>query len=216
MNVALPTISRGLARVESSSRQWIVDGYSLPFSAHSRSPEADSRIGGDENGSCRSRSSPLRGSRPRGLLRQTRPHAVHGPRADGGARPSSSRRHCRPLTVVFEDRAERAKAFGLWGAPPESAIALGPIAGGALITAALLLRFDLPRQRPRRLDRRDGHRVRRARVDHPRSTSAGLRGVSALGTSGVTALILANNPGARRGAGARRRRWSCSVPRCCC
>jgi EmrB/QacA subfamily drug resistance transporter len=38
------------------------------------------------------------------------------------------------LTVVFDDRRERAKAFGLWGATTGIAIALGPIAGGALIT----------------------------------------------------------------------------------
>ena len=38
------------------------------------------------------------------------------------------------LTVVFEDRRERAKAFGFWGATTGIAIALGPIAGGSLIT----------------------------------------------------------------------------------
>ncbi|MGE4428195.1 MAG: MFS transporter [Solirubrobacteraceae bacterium] len=37
------------------------------------------------------------------------------------------------ISNVFPDRRERAKAIGLWGAATGTAIALGPIAGGALL-----------------------------------------------------------------------------------
>ena len=70
------------------------------------------------------------------------------------------------LTVVFEDLDERAKAFGIWGATSGIAIALGPIAGGAL-HAPLLVRVDLPGQRPLVLVAIVAIGDRRARVEIP-------------------------------------------------
>jgi EmrB/QacA subfamily drug resistance transporter len=40
------------------------------------------------------------------------------------------------ITNVYTERAERARAIGIWGAVTGIAVALGPIAGGALIEAA--------------------------------------------------------------------------------
>jgi EmrB/QacA subfamily drug resistance transporter len=132
VNVALPTISRDL-HASNSSLQWIVDGYSLPFAGLLLAGGGLS----DRWGRKRVMQMGLFAFSVFSLLAAFS-HSVSmllTARALMGASaafifPAT----LSTLTVVFDDRRERAKAFGLWGATTGIAIALGPIAGGALIT----------------------------------------------------------------------------------
>jgi DHA2 family multidrug resistance protein-like MFS transporter len=132
VNVALPTISRDL-HASNSSLQWIVDGYSLPFAGLLLAGGGLS----DRWGRKRVMQMGLFAFAVTSLLAAFS-HNVSTlliARALMGASaafifPAT----LSTLTVVFEDRRERAKAFGIWGATTGMAIALGPIAGGALIT----------------------------------------------------------------------------------
>lgn len=132
VNVALPTISRDL-HASNSSLQWIVDGYSLPF--------AGLLLAGGGLSD--------RWGRKRVIQMALFAFAVFSVLAafshnvstllTARALMGASAAFIFPatlstLTVVFDDRRERAKAFGLWAATTGIAIALGPIAGGALIT----------------------------------------------------------------------------------
>ena len=187
VNVALPTISRDL-HASNSSLQWIVDGYSLPFAALLLAGGGLS----DRWGRKRVMQMGLFAFSVFSLLAAFS-HNVSTlltTRALMGASaafifPAT----LSTLTVVFQDRRERATAFGLWGATTGIAIALGPIAGGELIThfffgsiflvnvpVALIGVMAIASVVPEST----------IPLRHPMDV-AGL----ALGTTGVTALILA-------------------------
>jgi DHA2 family multidrug resistance protein-like MFS transporter len=132
VNVALPTISRDL-HASNSSLQWIVDGYSLPF--------AGLLLAGGGLSD--------RWGRRRVMQWALFAFAVFSVVAafshnvstllTARALMGASAAFIFPatlstLTVIFEDRRERAKAFGLWAATTGVAIALGPVAGGSLLT----------------------------------------------------------------------------------
>ena len=132
VNVALPTLSRDL-HASNSSLQWIVDGYSLPFAGLLLAGGGLSdRLGRKLVMQCALALFALFS------LLAAFSHTVQTlltARALMGASaafifPAT----LSTLTVVFGDTRERAKAFGIWGATTGVAIALGPIAGGALIT----------------------------------------------------------------------------------
>ncbi len=187
VNVALPTISRDL-HASNSSLQWIVDGYSLPF--------AGLLLAGGGLSD--------RWGRKRVMQLALFAFAVFSVLAafshnvstllTARALMGASAAFIFPatlstLTVVFEDSRERAKAFGFWGATTGIAIALGPIAGGTLISHFFFGSIYLVNV-PIAL-------VGVAAIASvvPESTNPGghqldLVGL-ALGTSGVTALILA-------------------------
>ncbi len=187
VNVALPTISRDL-HASNSSLQWIVDGYSLPFAGLLLAGGGLS----DRWGRKRVMQMGLFAFSVFSVLAAFS-HNV-STLLTARALMGASAAFIFPatlstLTVVFEDRRERAKAFGYWGATTGIAIAMGPIAGGALIThyffgsiflvnvpvaligvvaiASVVPESTIPERRPLDL--------------------AGL----ALGTVGITALILA-------------------------
>jgi EmrB/QacA subfamily drug resistance transporter len=187
VNVALPTLSRDL-HASNSSLQWIVDGYSLPFAGLLLAGGGLS----DRWGRKFVMQCGLVAFAIFSLFAATS-HDV-GTLLTARALMGASAAFIFPatlstLTVVFDDSRERAKAFGIWGATTGIAIALGPIAGGALIThywygsiflvnvpLALLgivaIAIVVPESRS----------PRRRRMDY-----VGL----VLGTSGVTALVLA-------------------------
>ena len=132
VNVALPTISRDL-HASNSSLQWIVDGYSLPFAGLLLAGGGLS----DRWGRKRVMQMGLFAFSVFSVLAAFS-HNV-STLLTARALMGASAAFIFPatlstLTVVFEDRRERAKAFGYWGATTGIAIALGPIAGGALIT----------------------------------------------------------------------------------
>lgn len=132
VNVALPSLSKDL-HASNSALQWIVDGYALPFAGLllAGGGLAD-RIG-----------------RKRVIMAGLFFFAVFSTMAAfststsslltaralmGAAAAFIFPATLATLTVVFTDADERAKAFGAWGATSGLAIALGPIAGGELIT----------------------------------------------------------------------------------
>jgi len=116
------------------------------------------------------------------------------------------------LTVVFDDRRERAKAFGLWARRPVSPLPLSD--RGWRSHHALFFRIDFLGERPDRSRGRRGDRVRGAGVHDPKRHPPDVVGL-ALGTAGITALILAIIQGPSWG-GVRHRRWCSSEQRCCC
>ncbi len=132
VNVALPTLSRNL-HASNSSLQWIVDSYSLPFAGLLLAGGGLS----DRLGRKRVMLTALAAFALFSLLAAFS-HNVQtlltARALMGGAAAFIFPATLSTLTVVFEDTSERAKAFGVWGATTGIAIALGPIAGGALIT----------------------------------------------------------------------------------
>jgi len=131
VNVALPTLVREL-HASNSQLQWIVDAYNLVFAALLlASGSLSDRFG-------------RKGMLISGL-------AVFGLASAAGGLTTSAGglilARCVmglgaamifPATLslisnVFTERAERARAIGLWGATAGIAIALGPIAGGWLL-----------------------------------------------------------------------------------
>jgi len=132
VNVALPTLSEQL-RATNTDLQWIVDGYSLPFAGLLL-------MGGgfsDRFGRKRVMQSALILF---GLFSYlaARSHSI-GALLSARALMGAAAAFIFPatlslLTTTFKDPSERAKAFGVWGATAGVAIAIGPIAGGELIT----------------------------------------------------------------------------------
>ena len=131
VNVALPSFQRDL-NASTSALQWIVDGYSLPFAGLLL---AGAGIA-DRFGRKRVMHAGLLffGLFSVGAAFSTSSFSMILFRALMGAAaafvfPSTQ----SVLTVAFPDSAERAKAFGLWGAVSGLAVAFGPITGGFLI-----------------------------------------------------------------------------------
>lgn len=131
VNVALPVISRTL-HASNSSLQWVVDAYSLPFAGLLLAGGGLS----DRLGRKRVMQSGLAAFGAFSLLAAFSHDTsmLLAARALMGASaafvfPAT----LSTLTVAFEDHAERAKAFGLWGAASGVAIALGPVVGGLLL-----------------------------------------------------------------------------------
>jgi MFS transporter, DHA2 family, multidrug resistance protein len=132
VNVALPTFSRNL-HATNSALQWIVDGYSLPFAALMLAG------GGlaDRIGRKRVMTGALLafGLFSLGAAFSTSVNTLLTARAlMGVAAAFIFPATLSILTVAFEDPRKRAAAFGIWGATAGIAVAVGPIAGGELIS----------------------------------------------------------------------------------
>lgn len=132
VNVALPTLSKDL-HASNSSLQWIVDGYSLPF--------AGLLLAGGGLSDRLGRKKVMQVALTCFALFSLLAAFAHNVQTlltaralMGAAAAFIFPATLSTLTVVFENTSERAKAFGIWGATTGVAIALGPIAGGALIT----------------------------------------------------------------------------------
>ena len=132
VNVALPTISRDL-HASNSALQWIVDGYSLPFAAL--------MLAGGGLADRVGRRLVMVVGLGSFLLFSTFAafsHSVSTLLAAralmGGAAAFIFPATLSIITVTFSDPKQRAAALGIWGATAGIAIAVGPIAGGELIT----------------------------------------------------------------------------------
>ncbi len=187
VNVALPTLARNL-HASNSSLQWIVDGYSLPF--------AGLLLAGAGLSDRLGRKRVMQGAMFAFAIfsffaarSNSVPELLAARALMGASAAFIFPATLSILTTTFEDGAERAKAFGIWGATAGVAIAVGPIVGGSLLVhfwygSIFLVNIPI---------------VLVALVASalvvPESKSPGARALDvgglALGTLGVTALVLA-------------------------
>ena len=131
VNVALPVMSRDL-HASNSSLQWIVDGYSLPFAGLLLAGGGLS----DRFGRKRVMQYALGSFGAFSLLAAfltSVPTLLVARALMGASAAFIFPATLSTLTVAFDDLSERAKAFGFWGAASGVAIAIGPVAGGALL-----------------------------------------------------------------------------------
>ncbi len=187
VNVALPTISRDL-RASNSSLQWIVDGYSLPF--------AGLLLAGGGLSDRWGRRRVMQWALFAFLVFSILAAFSHNVSTLLTARAlmGASAAFIFPatlstLTVIFDDRRERAKAFGIWAATTGVAIALGPVMGGALLTHFFFGSIFLVNV-PVALIGIVAITLVVPESKNPDRFALDLVGL-ALGTSGITALILA-------------------------
>ncbi len=131
VNVALPVFSRDLG-ASNSSLQWIVDAYSLPFAGLLLAGGGLS----DRFGRKRVMQWAL-GAFGTFSIMAAFSHSVStllvARTLMGASAAFIFPATLSTLTVAFDDLAERAKAFGVWGAASGVAIAVGPVVGGSLL-----------------------------------------------------------------------------------
>src|SRR3954466_16074862 len=131
VNVALPSLVRQLGAT-TTNLQWIVDAYTLVFAALILAAGSLSdRVG--RKGVLLAGLGVFAVGSLAGSLSQT-PNQLIAARAVMGIGAAG----IFPATLslianVFTDRAERAKAIGLWGATTGIGVAAGPIVGGWLL-----------------------------------------------------------------------------------
>jgi EmrB/QacA subfamily drug resistance transporter len=131
VNVALPTLVRDLD-ASTSDLQWIVDAYNLVFAALLlASGSLSDRVG--RKGMLLAGLAVFGVASAVGGLTNTTGQLIVARAVMGLGAAMIFPATLSLIANVFTDRAERARAIGLWGATGGAAIALGPIAGGWLL-----------------------------------------------------------------------------------
>src|SRR5947199_7604117 len=131
VNVALPTLVREL-HASNSQLQWIVDAYNLVFAALLlASGSLSDRVG--RKGMLLAGLGVFGGASLLGGLMSTPGQLITARCVMGLGAAMIFPATLSLISNVFTERAERARAIGLWGATAGMAIALGPIAGGWLL-----------------------------------------------------------------------------------
>src|SRR6266705_5070282 len=131
VNVALPTLVRDL-HASNSQLQWIVDAYNLVFAALLLAAGSLSdRVG--RKGMLLAGLGVFGGASLVGGLMSTPGQLIVARCVMGLGAAMIFPATLSLISNVFTERAERARAIGLWGATIGAAIALGPIVGGWLL-----------------------------------------------------------------------------------
>src|SRR5437764_890924 len=131
VNVALPSLVREL-HATTSQLQWIVDAYSLVFAALLLAAGSTSdRLG--RKGMLLAGLTVFGVASVLGGLTSTAGQLIAARCVMGLGAAMIFPATLSLISNVFTERAERARAIGLWGASAGAAIALGPIVGGWLL-----------------------------------------------------------------------------------
>jgi EmrB/QacA subfamily drug resistance transporter len=131
VNVALPTLVRDLG-ASNSQLQWVVDAYNLVFAALLlASGSLSDRVG--RKGMLLAGLAVFGVATTVGGLTTNVEQLIAARAVMGLGAAMIFPATLSLIANVFTDRAERARAIGLWGATAGAAIALGPIAGGWLL-----------------------------------------------------------------------------------
>ena len=131
VNVALPSLVREL-HASNTQLQWIVDAYNLVFAALLlASGSLSDRVG--RKGMLLAGLGVFGGASLVGGLMSTPGQLIVARCVMGLGAAMICPATLSLISNVFTERAERAKAIGLWGATAGAAVALGPIAGGWLL-----------------------------------------------------------------------------------
>jgi EmrB/QacA subfamily drug resistance transporter len=131
VNVALPSLVREL-HASNTQLQWIVDAYNLVFAALLlASGSLSDRVG--RKGMLLAGLGVFGGASLVGGLMSTPGQLIVARCVMGLGAAMIFPATLSLISNVFTERAERAKAIGLWGATAGAAVALGPIAGGWLL-----------------------------------------------------------------------------------
>jgi len=131
VNVALPTLAREL-HASNSQLQWIVDAYNLVFAAFILAAGSLSdRVG--RKGMLLAGLGLFGASSAAGGLAGDTTQLIIARCSMGLGAAMVFPSTLSLISNIFTERAERARAIGLWGATAGIAIALGPIVGGWLL-----------------------------------------------------------------------------------
>ena len=131
VNVALPTLTREL-HATTSQLQWVVDAYNLVFAALLLlSGNLSDRLG--RKGMLVTGLGVFALASAAGGLTNTTGELIAARGVMGLGAAMIFPATLSLISNTFTDRAERARAIGLWAATTGVAIALGPIVGGWLL-----------------------------------------------------------------------------------
>src|SRR5438067_11097745 len=131
VNVALPTLVREL-HASTSQLQWVVDAYSLVFAALRLAAGSLSDRAG-RKGMLLAGLGVLGISSVAGGLMSTPGQLIAARCVMGLGAAMIFPATLSLISNIYVERAERARAIGLWGATVGIAVATGPIAGGWLL-----------------------------------------------------------------------------------